>query len=53
VVVQAGVTGYVLTGERRSLTAHQAARRELPRSIAHFGELVSGNVERILGYTRE
>jgi PAS domain S-box-containing protein len=43
ILVQAGVTGYVLTGERRYLTASQAARQELPRAIAHLGVLVSDN----------
>jgi CHASE3 domain sensor protein len=43
VLVQAGVTGYVLTGERRYLTAYEAARQELPRAIAHLGDLVSDN----------
>jgi CHASE3 domain sensor protein len=43
IMVQAGVTGYVLTGERRYLTSYEAARQELPRSIAHLGELVSDN----------
>jgi CHASE3 domain sensor protein len=43
ILVQAGVTGYVLTGERRYLTSYEAARQELPRSIAHLGELVSDN----------
>ena len=51
--VQAGVTGYVLTEERRYLTSYQEARQELPRSIANLGALVSGNVERILGYTQD
>jgi CHASE3 domain sensor protein len=43
ILVQAGVTGYVLTGERRYLTSYEAARQKLPRSIAHLGELVSDN----------
>jgi hypothetical protein len=43
ILVQAGVTGYVLTGERRYLTSYEAARQELPRSTAHLGELVSDN----------
>jgi CheY-like chemotaxis protein len=43
ILVQAGVTGYVLTGERRYRTSYEAARQELPRSIAHLGELVSDN----------
>src|SRR5215217_5169013 len=30
ILVQAGVTGYVLTGERRYLTSYEAARQELP-----------------------
>ena len=43
ILVQAGVTGYVLTGERRYLTSYQEARQELPRSIASLGALVSDN----------
>jgi hypothetical protein len=43
ILVQAGVTGYVLTGERRYLTSYQQARQELPRSIASLGALVSDN----------
>ena len=43
ILVQAGVTGYVLTGERRYLTSYEAASQELPRAIAHHGALVSDN----------
>jgi hypothetical protein len=43
ILVQAGVTGYVLTEERRYLTSYQEARQELPRSIASLGALVSDN----------
>jgi CHASE3 domain sensor protein len=41
--VQTGVTGYVLTGERRYLTSYDAARRELPQAVAQLGDLVSDN----------
>ena len=41
--VQAGVTGYVLTGERRYLTSYETARRELPQAVAQLGGLVSDN----------
>jgi len=41
--VQAGVTGYVLTGERRYLTSYEAARRELPLAVDQLGGLVSDN----------
>ena len=41
--VQAGVTGYVLTGERRYLTSYETARRELPEAVGQLGDLVSDN----------
>jgi CHASE3 domain sensor protein len=41
--VQAGVTGFVLTGERRYLTSYETARRELPQAVAQLGDLVSDN----------
>jgi PAS domain S-box-containing protein len=41
--VQAGVTGYVLTGERRYLTSYETARRELPEAVGQLGGLVSDN----------
>ena len=41
--VQAGVTGYVLTGERRYLTSYEIARRELPETVGQLGSLVSDN----------
>ena len=41
------MTGYVLTGERRYLTAYEAARQELPRAIAHLGDLVSDNPDQV------
>jgi hypothetical protein len=47
VLVQAGVTGHVLTGERRYLTSYEAARRELPRAVAHLGSLVSDNPDQV------
>jgi CHASE3 domain sensor protein len=37
------VTGYVLTGERRYLTAYEEARRELPQAVVQLGQLVSDN----------
>jgi PAS domain S-box-containing protein len=43
ILVQAGVTGYVLTGEERYLTSYEAARRELPESVARLGTLVGDN----------
>jgi hypothetical protein len=41
--VQAGVTGDVLTGERRYLTSYETARRELPVAVGKLGDLVSDN----------
>jgi PAS domain S-box-containing protein len=43
ILVQAGVTGYVLTGERRYLTSYEAARRDLPEAVDQLGDLVSDN----------
>ena len=43
ILVQTGVTGYVLTGERRYLTSYEQARAELPRAVAQLGNLVSDN----------
>jgi PAS domain S-box-containing protein len=43
ILVQAGVTGYVLTGERRYLTSYEEARRELPLAVDNLGGLVSDN----------
>jgi PAS domain S-box-containing protein len=43
ILVQAGVTGYVLTGERQYLASYEEARRELPEAVAHLGDLVSDN----------
>jgi PAS domain S-box-containing protein len=50
VLVQTGVTGYVLTGERRYLTSYKQARAELPKAVAMLGDLVSddpGQAERV------
>ena len=43
ILVQAGVTGYVLTGQRQYLASYEEARRELPEAVAHLGDLVSDN----------
>ncbi|HEV2895968.1 MAG TPA: PAS domain-containing protein, partial [Actinomycetota bacterium] len=43
ILAQAGVTGYVLTGERRYLTSYESARRELPEAVVELGGLVSDN----------
>jgi CHASE3 domain sensor protein len=43
ILVQAGVTGYVLTGERRYLTSYEEARRQLPQAVDHLGDLVEDN----------
>ncbi|HEV3464196.1 MAG TPA: CHASE3 domain-containing protein, partial [Actinomycetota bacterium] len=43
ILVQAGVTGYVLTGERRYLTSYEEARRELPQAVVQLGQFVSDN----------
>jgi PAS domain S-box-containing protein len=43
ILVQTGVTGYVLTGERRYLTSYEQARAELPQAVARLGKLVSDN----------
>jgi CHASE3 domain sensor protein len=43
ILVQAGVVGYVLTGERRYLTSYQSARRELPQAVDGLGRLVDDN----------
>src|SRR5918993_5117154 len=43
ILVQAGVTGYVLTGDRRYLTSYENARRELPEAVVELGGLVSDN----------
>ena len=43
ILVQAGVTGYVLTGERRYLTSYENARRELPEAVVELAGLVSDN----------
>ncbi|HEV3496761.1 MAG TPA: ATP-binding protein, partial [Actinomycetes bacterium] len=43
ILVQAGVTGYVLTGERRYLTSYEAARRDLPQAVVQLSVLVSDN----------
>ncbi|HEV3505282.1 MAG TPA: PAS domain S-box protein, partial [Actinomycetes bacterium] len=42
-LVQAGVTGYVLTGEHRYLLSYEAARRELPQAVVRLRVLVSDN----------
>ena len=42
ILVHAGVTGYVLTGERRYLTPYEQARRELPQAVVQLGQFVSG-----------
>ncbi|MBA2568588.1 MAG: CHASE3 domain-containing protein [Actinobacteria bacterium] len=39
--VETGLRGYVITGRRRFLAPYPAARRELPRSLAGFEELVA------------
>ena len=43
ILVQAGVVGYVLTGERRYLTSYESARRELPQAVDDLGRLVDDN----------
>jgi CHASE3 domain len=43
ILVQAGVTGYVLTGERQYLASYEEARRELPEAVAHLEHLVRDN----------
>jgi len=43
ILVQAGVTGYVLTGERQYLTSYEQARRQLPEAVAQLGTLVRDN----------
>jgi CHASE3 domain sensor protein len=43
ILVQSGVTGYVLTGERRYLTSYEEARRELPQAVGNLGGLVEDN----------
>ena len=59
ILVQAGVTGYVLTGERRYLTSYEEARRELPRAVGNLGGLVRDNpgqaarLERVRALTEE
>jgi PAS domain-containing protein len=59
ILVQAGVTGYVLTGERRDLTSYEEARRELPQAVDNLGDLVkdnpaqAGRIERVRVLTRE
>jgi CHASE3 domain sensor protein len=59
ILVQAGVTGYVLTGERRYLTSYEQARKELPRAVDNLGDLVRDNpgqaarLERVRALTEE
>src|SRR5919112_1353969 len=59
VLVQAGVVGYVLTGERRYLTSYQSARRELPKAVDDLGPLVddnpgqAGRLKRVRALTKE
>jgi PAS domain S-box-containing protein len=43
ILVQAGVTGYVLTGDRRYLTSYDQARKQLPEAVAQLGALVADN----------
>jgi CHASE3 domain sensor protein len=43
ILVQAGVAGYVLTGESQYLTSYEAARRELPLAVAQLSVLVNDN----------
>ncbi|HSK35121.1 MAG TPA: CHASE3 domain-containing protein, partial [Actinomycetota bacterium] len=47
ILVQAGVTGYVLTGERRYLTSYEAARRDLPEAVDQLGDRVSDNPDQV------
>jgi len=47
ILVQAGVTGYLLTGQERYLTSYEAARRELPYFLARFGNLASDNPSQV------
>jgi len=59
ILVQAGVTGYVLTGERRYLTSYEQARKELPRAVDNLGDLVrddpgqAARLERVRALTEE
>jgi PAS domain S-box-containing protein len=59
ILVQAGVTGYVLTGERRYLTSYEHARQEFPRAVDNLGDLVEDNpaqaarLERVRALTEE
>ena len=59
ILVQAGVTGYVLTGERRYLTSYEQARKDLPRAVDNLGDLVRDNpgqaarLERVRALTEE
>jgi PAS domain S-box-containing protein len=59
ILVQAGVVGYVLTGERRYLTSYESARRELPPAVDDLGRLVDDNpgqaarLARVRALTRE
>jgi PAS domain S-box-containing protein len=43
ILVQAGVNGYVLTGEQRYLLSYEAARREFPQAVVQLSVLVSDN----------
>jgi PAS domain S-box-containing protein len=59
ILVQAGVTGYVLTGDRRYLASYEQARRELPRAVGDLGGLVkddpgqAARLERVRALTEE
>jgi len=52
ILVQAGVTGYVLTGERRYLTSYEHARRDLPRAVDGLGVLVKDNSVQVARVSR-
>jgi signal transduction histidine kinase/ActR/RegA family two-component response regulator len=43
ILVQAGVTGYVLTGQERYLTSYEAASRNLPDTLRNLGNLPGDN----------
>jgi PAS domain S-box-containing protein len=52
ILVQAGVTGYVLTGELGYLTSYERAKVELPQAVDHLGGLVSDNPDQVARLAR-
>src|SRR6266540_6653723 len=47
ILVQAGVSGYLLTGQQQYLTTYQTATRDLPAALGRLGRLVGDNPRQV------